>query len=76
MGIVIDEERRHVIVINEEQHIRLLLRQPAPDGFVAFEDGSPVRVFFFMGIERKPDRGCMGAGDSADDLGHGLVLIK
>ena len=41
MGIVVEEERSDVVVVDEEQDIRFLVRQPLPHGLVRLEDRRP-----------------------------------
>src|SRR5262249_5948867 len=74
MRVVIEEERRDVIVVDEEQHVGLLLGQPAFDGLVAREDGRPHRVLLLFRVEREADGGGVRGGDAADYCRHGMLL--
>src|SRR5262249_50628780 len=66
------EERGDVIVRDEEQHIRFLVREPLLHGLVALEDGCPDLVLLLVRIESEADGRGMGSRDAAYDGGHGL----
>jgi hypothetical protein len=68
--VVIEEERGDVVVEDEEQHVRLLFREPALHGLVALENRRPHRVLLLVRVERKADRRRMGGRDSAHDGRH------
>jgi hypothetical protein len=55
LRVVIEEERGDVVVVDEEQHIGLLFRQPTLDGRVGLEDRCPHRIALFVSIQRKAD---------------------
>ena len=70
--VVVEEERRHVVVVDQEQHVRLLLLQPGLDRLIGFEDRLPDRVFLLLAVQREADGGGVGSGDHAHDTGHGV----
>src|SRR5262249_44947728 len=39
--IVVKKEGRDVVVINDKQNVRFLVRQPLPDRFIAFKNWRP-----------------------------------
>src|SRR5262249_47485485 len=71
--IVVEEERSHVVVVDEEQHVRALVRKPLLHGLVALEDRCPDRILLLLGVEREADRGRVGGGDPSDYGGHGMT---
>jgi hypothetical protein len=70
-GIVIEEERGDVVVVDGEQDIRFALIEPLADGLVALEHRSPYRIVEQFPITRKADGRRVGCGDCADYSGHG-----
>src|SRR5678816_4946142 len=76
VGVVVEEERRDVVVEDHEQHVRLLLGEPSLYWLISLEDRRPGRVVLFMRIQREPDGGRMRAGDGSDDCGHCLLYTS
>src|SRR5262249_3499914 len=70
MRVVIEEERRDVIVEDHEQNIGLLLGEPRANGLVGRKDGGPHWIVLFLFIERETDSGGVGAGNSSYDSCH------
>src|SRR5260370_39883190 len=68
--VMIEEERRDVIVEDDEQDVWLLVGEPLLHGRVCLKDGRPDRVVLFLPVERKPDGGRMRSCDSSDDSRH------
>ena len=56
VGIVVEEERGDVIVIDEEQHVGGLLLEPRSHRSEALEDRRPDRIVGFLRVERESDR--------------------
>ena len=69
--VVVEEERRGVVVEAEEQHVGLLLGEPLRHRLVALEERLPVRVVLLAPVERHRDRGDVRGADAADDARHG-----
>jgi hypothetical protein len=67
---VIEEKRRDVVVVDEEQHVGLFRGKPLLHGLVAREDRRPNGVVLLAGIEREADRRRVRARDAAHYLGH------
>jgi hypothetical protein len=57
LRVVIEEERRDVVVEDQEQDIRLLLGQPLLHRLVSLEDWCPRRIVLLVFVEREPDGG-------------------
>jgi hypothetical protein len=57
MGVVIEEERRDMIVVNQNQGIRLLFLKPLTHRLIGLENRRPRRIGSLPVIERKADRG-------------------
>ena len=57
--IVVEEEGGHMVVVDHQQHIRLLFLEPLLYRFVGLEDGRPDLVVLLVGIEREADGGGM-----------------
>ena len=74
--VVIEEERRDVIVVDEEQHVGLLRREPLLHGLVAREDRRPHGVVLLAGVEREADRRRVRARDAAHYRGHLLRFLE
>ena len=55
--VVVEEERRDVVVVDREQHVHVLLAHPAADGVEAVKDGLPRRVLVLAGVLGKANRG-------------------
>ena len=68
---MIEEERRDVIVVDEQQDVGPLVGEPALNGLVGGEDRRPDWVARLVVVERESDRGRVGRGNGADDVGHG-----
>src|SRR6266853_3583067 len=66
----IEEERRDVIVEDDEQDVWLLFGEPPLHGRVCLKDGRPDRIVLFLPVERKPDGGRMRSCDSSEDSRH------
>ncbi len=76
MGIVVEEERGNVVVIDEEQHVRTLVREPFLDRLVPLEDRRPDGVLLLVRVEGEADRRSMRRRDAAHYCGHeGLPSI-
>ena len=56
MGVVVEEERSDVVVVDEEQDVRFLLREPLSTGWYASKDGRPDWIVLLLPVQRKPDR--------------------
>ncbi len=56
MGVVVEEKGRHMVVVDEEQHVRPLLREPPLHGLVACEYRCPDRILLLLRVERETDR--------------------
>ena len=69
MRIVL-EERGHVVVVDIDQHVGLLVAEPLLDRLIAFENRLPHRVIELVRVLGEGDGGCVGRGDAADDLCH------
>src|SRR5690606_35241732 len=76
MRIVIEKERRDVVVVNEEEHVGALLPEPLLNGTVALEDGLPDRVRLLVRVQRKTDGRCVRRRDAAEDLRHDALEYK
>ncbi|MNL35090.1 hypothetical protein D3C87_1571010 [compost metagenome] len=57
--IVIEEKRRHMVIENVEQHIRLSLCEPRLDGLEALENRRPGRFTLFVVVDSETDSGRM-----------------
>ena len=68
------EERGHVIVVDIDQHVRLLLAEPLLHRLVAFEDRLPHRILELARVFRERDGGGVRSGDAADDRGHDVLF--
>ena len=55
--VVVEEERGDVVVVDEEQHVGLLLGEPSLDRLVAGKDGRPHRILLLLRVEREADGG-------------------
>src|SRR5262245_47949593 len=53
--IMVKEEGCDVVVVNEEEDIRLLCFEPASHRLVGFKNGGPDRIILFLSVESKPD---------------------
>jgi hypothetical protein len=53
--VVVEEERGHVIVVDDQQHVGLFLRQPLLHRLVSREDGRPRSVLLLVGVQREAD---------------------
>ena len=71
---MIEEERCDVIVIDEEQNIGFLFRQPLADRLISLKDWRPIGIGLFVHIESKTDCGSMRTGDCTDYRGHEGLL--
>ena len=74
-GVMVKEEGGHVVVVDHQQHVRLLLLQPLLHRLVSLEDGRPDRIVLLVGIQREADGRCVGGGDGADDVGHDDLFL-
>src|SRR5499426_872185 len=72
--IMIEKERRDVIVVDVEQHVRLLLLEPRTHGREALEDRRPDRVVGFLRVDRVSNRRRVRGGESADYRGQVVEL--
>jgi len=70
VGVVVEEERGHVIVKDQKQHIGLFIRQPLLHRTVCVKNGGPDRIVVFSPIQRKADGRGMGSRDCANDFRH------
>src|SRR5579875_3881034 len=68
--VMIEEERRDVIVIHDEEHVRALLRKPGADRLVRLENGTPNGIVGTMPIEGEPDRRGMRSRNSTENSRH------
>ena len=68
--IVVEEKRSDVIVVDVEQHVRLLLLEPRAHGGKALEDRRPDRIVGRLRVDRVSDRRRVGRGESADYRGQ------
>jgi hypothetical protein len=68
--IVVEEEGAGVVVVEEHQHVRLLLRQPRLDRLITLEQRDPVRIVLLAAVVGAGDGGNVGSADAADDVGH------
>ncbi|MNZ98375.1 hypothetical protein D3C78_1176550 [compost metagenome] len=75
-AIVVEEKRRHMVVEDVEQHIRLLLLQPHLDRFEAFENRRPRRLILFIVIDGEADGRCMGYSEATDNTCHDEFLCS
>ena len=57
LGVVVEEERGHVIVKDHQQDIGLLFGEPILDRFVAFKNGGPDGIVLFVFVEGETDVG-------------------
>ncbi|MNK96869.1 hypothetical protein D3C87_1171790 [compost metagenome] len=71
---MVEEKRRHMVVEDVEQHVRLLLLQPHLDRFEAFEDRRPGSLILFIVIDREADGGCVGYSEATNDACHDKFL--
>jgi hypothetical protein len=74
--VVVEEERGHVIVVDDQQDVGLFLRQPLLHRLVSLEDGRPRRVLLLVGVQREADGRRVGGGDGADDVSHDDSCLK
>jgi len=74
--VVVEEKRGDVVVENEEQHIRPLLRQPALHRLVAGEDRCPHRILLFVGVECEADCRSVGRSNSANYGRHRSLTLR
>src|SRR5256886_10484772 len=73
-----DREGRHdvetegggVIVVDQQDDVRLLLRDPALGELITGEHRSPVRILRLAVVDRGADRRDMRGGDAGSDAGH------
>src|SRR5262245_18513719 len=68
--VMIEKERRHMIVEDEKQNVRFLRREPLPDRLVTFENRRPVRIGLLSGVECETNDRCMRTGDCANYRSH------
>src|SRR5207237_5199706 len=68
--VVIEEERRRVVVEAEEEHVGLFLREPLRHRLVALEERLPVRILVLALVVRDADRRDVRGADTADDSRH------
>src|SRR5690606_37415036 len=71
---VVVEERGHVIVVDIDQDVGLLVAEPLLDRLVAFENRLPDRVVELVRILGEGDGGSVRRGDAADDGCHDADL--
>ena len=73
---MIEEERRDVIVVDEEQDVRLLLLEPGLNRPIGLENGCPDGVVLLLPVEGEADRRRVRACNRADDPGQtGLLQV-
>ena len=68
--VVVEEERRHVVVEDHEQRVGFLFGQPFLGRCEPFEHRRPHRVVLFAAIYREADRGRVRAGNATDNASH------
>lgn len=68
--VVVEEEGRRVVVVEEHQHVGLAGGEPRRDRLVALEQRSPVGILALAPVVRHRDRGDVGGADAADDSSH------
>jgi DNA-binding transcriptional LysR family regulator len=65
--VMVEEERRGVIVVDYQQHIRALLLEPYRQRCEVLKDRHPRRVVALFAIEREADSRRVRGGDATDD---------
>src|SRR6185437_11096433 len=70
LGVVIEEERGDVVVVDVKQDVGLFLGKPLLDRLVALEDRRPDRIVLLVRIQRKADGRRMRGCDSTDNRRH------
>jgi hypothetical protein len=73
-GVVVEEERGDVVVVDEQQHVGTALPDPVLHRPEVFEDRCPGRVVLLVLVDGEADGGGVGGSDAADDLGHVVSL--
>ena len=63
-----------MVVVEHDEHIRLLLFQPFGNRQIAVEQGLPGRVLLLSLVVRHADGGNVRGTDASDDFRHGLSL--
>ena len=69
--VVIEEKRGRVIVVEEHEHVGLLLIEPGFDRLIASEERSPVGVVLLVAVVGAADGGDVRGADAAEDFCHG-----
>ena len=62
-----------MVVVDDDADVRRSLREPAPGRLHALEQRLPVRLARLAVIDRGPDGGDVGGGDTRDDPGHPIA---
>src|SRR5438105_738580 len=68
--IEVEEDAIRMIVVEDDQDVGLLPRQPVGNRLVALEERLPCRVLVLALVEGEPDGGYMRGSDAADDGCH------
>src|SRR5690606_31424860 len=68
------EECRHVVVVDVDQHIGLLVAKPLLNRLIAFENRLPDRVVELVRVFGEGDGWSVRRGDAANDGCHGAGL--
>jgi hypothetical protein len=74
--VVIEEEGRDVVVVDGEDHVRLLVRDPVGHRREVLEDRRPDGVVALVLVESKTDSGRVRGGDASDDPCHACTPSK
>ena len=69
-GHDVERERRGVVVVNENDDVGLLLRNPFSGPFIACENRRPVRVRRSAAVECGADRRHMARANACGNPGH------
>lgn len=72
--VQVEEERRAMVVVEEHQHVCLLLGQPGSHRCVAVEQRLPQGILLFALVVGHPDGGNVRGSDAADDACHAALL--
>ena len=74
--VVVEEERRDVVVVDHEQHVGPLLGQPVRQRREVPEDRRPDRIVLLVLVVGEADGRRMRRGDAADDACHAFLLFE
>ena len=69
----LQRKRRGVVIIDQDDHIRLFRLLPVAGELEAVKQGLPVGILILVRIHGPADGGNMRGGQSGSDAGHGYL---